>query len=271
LFKLLIFFGTSADVFVDICHFTEALFTSFPCSFSTTHFYCVLYLYNSPPSNHAYSTELTTNNMQANNGPSDRGTKNSGASNSKSDSSYLGDNSHSRNLQSRVVICGDDPSLLPSSGANASAIGTGRVQRKKTLTKKGQAFYSATSTVYTTVAGSASAASVAPDSSSAKKGGISCSARKPEAAIAPAASVAAHSSLPKDGTSRLACSRSVAMESSMLPHSNPTSNLVDDAGSNLDNQNTTTASCNVSVHMFLLYFDCIYVICIRYELYHSFI
>jgi hypothetical protein len=170
-----------------------------------------------------------------------------------------------------VVICGDDPSLLPSSGADASALGTGRVQWKKTLTKKGQAFYSATSTVYTTVAGSASAASVAPDSSLAKKGGISCSARKPEAAIAPVASVAAHSSLPKDGTSRLASSRSVAMESSMLSHSNPTSNLVDDAGSNLDNQNTTTASCNVSVHMFLLYFDCIYVICIRYELYHSFI
>ncbi len=88
--------------------------------------------------------------MQANNGPSDRGTKNSGASNSKSDSSYLGDNSHSRNLQSRVVICGDDSSLLPSSGADASAIGTGRVQWKKTLTKKGQAFYSATSTVSTT-------------------------------------------------------------------------------------------------------------------------
>jgi hypothetical protein len=170
-----------------------------------------------------------------------------------------------------VVICGDNPSLLPSSGANASAIGTGRVQRKKTLTKKGQAFYSTTSTVSTTVAGSASAASVALDRSLAKKGGISHSARKPEAAIAPAASIAAHSSLPKDGTSRLACSRSVAMESSMLPHSNPMSNLVDDAGSNLDNQNTTTASFNVSVHMFLLYFDCIYVICIRYELYHLFI
>ncbi len=127
-------------MFVDICHFTEALFTSFPCSFSTTHFYCVLYLYNSPSSNHAYSTELTTNNMQANDGPSDRGTKNSGASNSKSDSSYLGDNSHYRNLRLRMVICGDDPSLLPSSGADASAIGTGRVQRKKTLTEKGQAF-----------------------------------------------------------------------------------------------------------------------------------
>ncbi len=123
-----------------------------------------------------------------------------------------------------------------------------------------------------TVAGSASAASIALDSSLAKKGGISRSACKPEAAIAPAASVAAHSSLPKGGTSRLACSRSVAMESFMLPHSNPMSNLVDDAGSNdLDNQNMTTASCNVSVHMFLLYFDCIYVICIRYELYHSFI
>jgi hypothetical protein len=254
------FFGFSADVFVDICHFTDALFTSFPCSFSTTHFYCVLYLYNSSPPNHAYSTELTTNNMQANDGPSDRGTKNSGASNSKSDSSYLGNNSHSCNLRSRVVICGDNPS-----------IGTSRVQQKKMLTKKGQAFYSATSTISTTVAESASAASVALDISLAKKGGISRSARKPEAAIAPAASVAAHSSLPKDSTSCLACSRSVAMESSMLPHSNPMSNLVDDAGSNLDNQNTTTASFNVSVHMFLLYFDRIYEICIRYELYHSFI
>jgi hypothetical protein len=203
--------------------------------------------------------------MHANDGPSVSGTKNRGASNSKSDSSYLGDNSHSRNLQSCIKICGDNPSLLPSSGANASALGTGRVQRKKTLTKKGQAFYSATSTIYTTVAGSASAASIAPDSSLAKKGGISCSARKPEAAIAPTASVAVHSSLPKDGTSHLASSISVAMESSMLPHSNPTSNLVDDTGSNFDNQNTTTTSCNVSVHMFLLYFDCIYVICIRYE------
>jgi hypothetical protein len=135
-----IFFGTSADVFVDICHFTDVLFTSFPRSFFTTHFYCVLYLYNSPPSNHAYSTELTTNNMQANDGPSDRGTKNRVASNRKSDSSYPGDNSHSRNLQSRVVICGDDPSLLPSSRANASAISTSRVQRKKTLTKKGKRF-----------------------------------------------------------------------------------------------------------------------------------
>ncbi len=130
------FFCTSADVFVDICHFTDALFTSFPRSFSTTHFYCVLYLYNSPPSNHAYSTELTTNNMQANDGPSNCRTKNRGASNSKSDSSFLGDNSHSRNLRSRVVICGDDPSLLPSSGADASAIGTGLVQWKKMLTKK---------------------------------------------------------------------------------------------------------------------------------------
>jgi hypothetical protein len=156
-------------VFVNICHFTEALFTSFPCSFSTTYFYCVLYLYNSSPSNHAYSTELTTNNLQANDGPSDCRTKNSGTSNSKSDSSYLGNNSHSYNLQSRVVIRGDNPSLLPSSGADTSAMCTGRVQRKKTLTKKGQAFYSATSTVSTTVAGSASAASVALDSSLAKK------------------------------------------------------------------------------------------------------
>jgi hypothetical protein len=147
-------FGNSADVFVDICPVTDALVTSFPRSLSTIHFTCVLYSYNSSPSNHSYFAMLTRRKNQAN----------------------------------------------PSSGDDASAVGPRRASRKKMLTQKGQAFYSATSAVFTTVAVSAATASVAIDSASAKEG--TCrSARALEAASAPAASVAVRSSPSKEGTS----------------------------------------------------------------------
>ncbi len=94
----------------------------------------------------------------------------------------------------------------PSSGDDASAVGTRRVSRKKTLTKKEQAFYSAISAVSTTVAVSAIAVSVAIDSALAKEG-TRRYARAREAASAPAASVAVRSSPSKEGTSsRLAVS-----------------------------------------------------------------
>ena len=163
-------FGTSADEFIDICHITDALVTSFPRSLSTIQYTCVLYSYNSSPSNHSYFAMLTRGKNQAN----------------------------------------------PSSGDDASAVGTRRASRKKTLTKKGQAFYSATSAVSTTVAVSAVAASVAIDSASAKEGAHH-SARAREAASAPAASVAVRSSPSKEGTSsRLAVSQSAAIESAAL-------------------------------------------------------
>ena len=222
-------FGTSADVFIDICHITDALVTSFPCSLSTIQYTCVLYSYNSSLSNYSYFALLTRGKNQAN----------------------------------------------PSSGDDASAVGTRRASRKKTLTKKGQAFYSATSAVSTTVAVSAVAASVAIDSASAKEG-TRPSARAHEAASAPAASVAVRSSPSKEGTSsRSAVSRSAAIESAMLDNSNLTRNLVDGNLDNaddtttgdLDNADTTTASFNVSAYLFQLCFDCICVIYIIYELY----
>ena len=147
-------FGTSADVFIDICHITDALVTSFPRSLSSIQYTCVLYSYNSSLSNHSYFAMLTRGMNQAN----------------------------------------------PSSGDDTSAVGTRRASRKKTLIKKGQAFYSATSTVSTTVAVSAVAASVAIDSASAKEGNHR-SARTREADSAPAASVAVCSSPSKEGTS----------------------------------------------------------------------
>jgi hypothetical protein len=58
-------FGTSADVFIDICHVTDALVTSFPRSLSTIQFTCVLYSYNSSPSNHSYFAMLTRGKNQA--------------------------------------------------------------------------------------------------------------------------------------------------------------------------------------------------------------
>ncbi len=222
-------FGTSADVFVDICHITDALITSFPRSLSTVHFTCVLYSYNSSPSNHSYFAMLTHGKNQAN----------------------------------------------PSSGDDASAVGTGRASRKKILTEKGQAFYSATSAVSTTVAVSAVAASVAIDSASAKEG-TRHSAHAREATSALAASVAVCSSPSKEGTSScLAVSRSAAIESAMLDNSNLTRILVDGDLDNadgtttgdLDNADTMTASFNVSAYLFQLRFDCICVIYIRYELY----
>ncbi len=82
---------------------------------------------------------------------------------------------------------------------------------------------------------------------------------------AAAASIAVDSSLANEassradaaGTSRFAGSRSRAMDSAMVQEF-----LVDDARGDLDNQDTMTASCHVSLHVFQIYFDCIYMICI---------
>jgi hypothetical protein len=164
-----------AKISFGICHITDALVTSFSRSLSTIYFTCVLYSYNSSPSNHSYFAMLTRGRNQAN----------------------------------------------PSSGDDTSAVGTRRASRKKTLTKKGQAFYSATSAVSTTVAVSAVAVPVAIDSASAKED-TRRSAHAREAASAPAASVAVCSSPSKEGTSsRSAVSRSAAIESAALSASLP--------------------------------------------------